>query len=98
VRRIALLAAVAALLAGCSTPPAGTDGDLTNGWAAQPSPSERVPAVGSCLTTGGIVAYTDKADPLTSPADCTGKHYAMVSTKQLVHASLKGIGGGRLPA
>ncbi|MGI5242717.1 septum formation family protein [Dactylosporangium sp. CA-139066] len=75
-RRIALLAAVVALLAGCSvlSKPAGTDGDLTNGWAAQPSPSERVPATGSCLTTGGIVAYNDKADPQTTPADCTGKH------------------------
>ncbi|MEV8513656.1 septum formation family protein [Dactylosporangium sp. NPDC051484] len=72
-RHIAFLAAIAALLAGCSTP-SGTDGDLTNGWAAQPAPSEPVPAAGSCLTASGKVVYGDEGDPVTTEVDCATPH------------------------
>ncbi len=71
-RRIALLA-VTVLLAGC-TAPAGTDGDLADGWAVPPAPSRPVLAAGMCLTTGGNVAYNDKSDPLTTPVDCGKPH------------------------
>ncbi|UWZ39261.1 septum formation family protein [Dactylosporangium roseum] len=72
-RRIALLVVVTVLLAGCSAP-AGTDGNLTDGWEVPPAPSVPVPAIGTCLATGGNVAYNDKGDPAATPVDCGTPH------------------------
>ena len=45
-RRGVVLAAALLTLAGCT--PAGTDGNLTNGWAAFPAATTPTPAVGAC--------------------------------------------------
>ncbi|WP_238017113.1 septum formation family protein [Dactylosporangium sp. AC04546] len=74
VRALTLVAVL--LLAGCAKP-AGTDGDLVNGWAAQPSASYTVPAVGTCVTGGGISAFEPSAAPVTT-VDCAQEHTAEV--------------------
>lgn len=38
-------------LASCSGRPAGTDGDLTNGWPAMPQATIALPVVGACYVT-----------------------------------------------
>ncbi|MEV6930296.1 septum formation family protein [Dactylosporangium sp. NPDC051485] len=73
--RYTVLAAAAAvvLLAGC----AGSDDLDGNGGrppSASSSPVEALPAVGACLTSGGNIAYADKADPATKSVSCDTPH------------------------
>ncbi|MEV4138535.1 septum formation family protein [Dactylosporangium sp. NPDC049742] len=73
---------VAGALAGCGTP-AGTDGDLTNGWPALPAASYSPPAQGSCLQ-GAVAAFEPSASPLRA-VDCAEPHAVEV------------VGGGTVP-
>jgi len=68
---VALAATVVLALAGCGKP-AGTDGDLTNGWAMMPAAKIVVPTAGAC--------YDATEDDLTTitkwpeATDCTKSH------------------------
>lgn len=62
---------LAAALAGCGAP-AGTDGDLANGWAALPAASYAPPPVGTCLR-GAVGAFEPSAAPLEAVA-CDQPH------------------------
>ncbi|MET7420727.1 septum formation family protein [Dactylosporangium sp. NPDC005555] len=83
-RRRATVAALclAAALAGCGAP-AGTDGDLVNGWSALPAASYSPPAVGACLK-GAAGAFEPSAAPLQA-GDCAEPHAVEV------------VGGGPVP-
>jgi hypothetical protein len=65
-------ASVLALAAGCTSGPAGIDGDLTDDWPALPAAQLFRPAEHTCY---------DKLSPTASPSDyapipCTGSHVA----------------------
>ncbi|MFC5008334.1 septum formation family protein [Dactylosporangium cerinum] len=60
-----------ATLAGCGNP-AGTDGDLINGWFALPAASYAPPPAGTCLT-GGVSAFEPSVVPLQA-VDCAEPH------------------------
>ncbi|MER7278685.1 septum formation family protein [Dactylosporangium sp. NPDC000244] len=72
-RRIVLVTAVAAalLLSGCS---GADDPGKHAGPSPSPSPVEVLPAVGACLTSGGNIAYADKADPVAKEVGCDTPH------------------------
>ena len=68
----AVVLAVGAVLAltGCGLP-AGTDGDLTNGWPAFPKAVTPVPVVGTCYPTEyNETWYTD----FSNAVPCSGAH------------------------
>jgi len=68
---LAVAAIAAVLLAGCSP---SDDPGRSASPSASPSPVEVVPAVGSCLTAGGNIAYADKGDPTTKQVGCDTPH------------------------
>ena len=65
-------------LAGCGGRPAGTDGDLTNGWPAMPQARVSVPVVGACYpgqyTAPGRIVRVWSTDVNT--VDCATSHYS----------------------
>jgi hypothetical protein len=68
-------------VAGCAGLPAGTDGNLTNGWPAMPQATATVPKTGACypgrfVDPGRLVRVW--ADDL-SPVDCATTHYSEVA-------------------
>jgi hypothetical protein len=68
-RTVALLAAL--LAAGCSaTPPPGTDGDLTDDWAAPAAPAPFRPTAGRCHEALAATAPLDDYRPI----DCAELH------------------------
>ncbi len=67
-----LCAALLPAAAGCAGPPAGVDGDLTDGWRPMPAAQQFRPAAGTChpdLTDTGTMARYE-------PVPCTGEHLA----------------------
>ena len=52
------LALDALVLGGCARPPAGTDGNLTNGWPAMPPAHLVIPVAGTCYAN----TYSDHSD------------------------------------
>ena len=59
---MALAVAAVLLLAGCSVPkPAGTDGNLVNGWPAVPAAQYTVPKAGSCYDSQASLTAADDA-------------------------------------
>jgi putative regulator of septum formation len=68
---------VALAVGGCGTPPAGTDGDLTNAWPALPAAQLVVPVAGACYAG---VSGNDAYVPLITDAigeyvvDCASHH------------------------
>ena len=79
-RAVAATIALGAVLAlaGCSGPPKGTDGNLTNGWPAMPQATITVPVVGVCYpgqyVAPGRIVRTWSADVDTT--DCATSHYS----------------------
>jgi hypothetical protein len=75
-RRILAVLAAATLLAGTAAcagpPPAGIDGDLTDGWAVPPPPQPFRPAAGACHETLAETAGMDEHRPV----DCRELHVA----------------------
>jgi Septum formation len=67
---VALGASAGIALAGCTSPPAGTDGDLTNGWAALAEAKPFVPEVAVCHTTAVDTGYLANY----APVDCAEAH------------------------
>ena len=80
---------LAAVLAGCGAP-AGTDGDLINGWPALPTASYAPPATGTCLTAA-VSAFEPSAAP-TQAVDCAEPH-----TVEVVGAGTVPDGAARPP-
>ncbi len=60
-----------AVVAGCGDP-AGTDGDLSNGWPALPVASYAPPPAGTCLQ-GAVSAFEPSVAPLRA-VDCAEAH------------------------
>lgn len=56
-KRVGLVAAGVALALGACGPPAGTDGDLTDGWPAMPAAQLVVPVAGACYADVYGYAY-----------------------------------------
>ncbi|GAA3245534.1 septum formation family protein [Dactylosporangium siamense] len=67
----AALLGLTAVLAGCGKP-AGTDGNLANGWPALPAASYAPPSTGTCLTAA-VSAFEPSAAPLQA-VDCAEPH------------------------
>lgn len=71
-RWLAATACVAVLgaTAGCTGPPAGGDGDLTNGWGPPPAPTQWRPTAGTCFDSmqqnASLANY--------APTDCRERH------------------------
>lgn len=68
----ACCAAVLAV-AACSAP-GGTDGRLTDDWAALGEPRLAVPAAGTCYTSSSSNAYRLDAGALDASAECSADH------------------------
>jgi hypothetical protein len=64
------LAAVLLLGTGCTTPPPGTDGDITNGWSLIGDPVPFRPAAHACHEDIGRTASLSEY----APVDCAGVH------------------------
>lgn len=67
---VALMAAAALAAAGCSSPPAGVDGDLVDDWKPLAEAKAFVPAVGVCHATVVESGYLANYRPV----DCAGAH------------------------
>jgi hypothetical protein len=68
---VALAAAALLLLAGCGKP-AGTDGDLVNGWAMLPTAKIVVPTAPACYDS--IEDDLSAVTKWPAPVDCTASH------------------------
>ncbi|MGK5440276.1 septum formation family protein [Micromonospora sp. URMC 105] len=67
-RSAAVAALVAALVAGCAAPPAGTDGDLVDDWGRPAAAQQFVPRVGDCH------AVSEPTVDNYEPVDCGQTH------------------------
>ncbi|PZF99250.1 septum formation family protein [Micromonospora deserti] len=68
---VALAGTVTVLLSGCA-PPGGSDGDLTDDWAALPPPALFVPATDACLPRITAIVQASTYDTV----DCSRNHLA----------------------
>ncbi|WP_432827839.1 septum formation family protein [Dactylosporangium sp. CA-092794] len=68
---------VVALLAACAAP-AGTDGDLVDGWPMLPAASYAPPRPGECLTGGTFSAFEQPDRAAPAPVDCAQPHLVEV--------------------
>jgi hypothetical protein len=94
-KRVGIVALVVALaLGGCvHPPPAGTDGDLTNGWPAMPAAQVVVPAVGACYSEVSSIGYL----PLVTAAQ-VGKSLDCGSTDHEMETAYVGTFTGDVAA
>jgi Septum formation len=97
-RRLLTAPACAAVLltavAGCGAPPAGVDGDLTNGWPAPPAAAAFRPEAGRCHDTVGLTSPQETY----APRDCGAWHVAeTIHVGDLTGAAADGTESDREP-
>ena len=78
VKRVLILLAAVALVAGCAVRPAGTDGNLVNGWPMQAVATYAVPQVEHCYT-GTNTSYDGVDYTGYREAPCTEDHAVEVA-------------------
>jgi hypothetical protein len=69
VRAALLVAAVVSVVAGCSRPTPGIDGNLVNGWSQMPEATVPVPADHACYALADLAT-------VRPPVECTTTHVA----------------------
>ncbi|WP_426511254.1 septum formation family protein [Dactylosporangium sp. McL0621] len=89
-RGLPLLLAAVLATAACSAP-AGTDGDLVNGWPMLPAAKYVPPAIGQCLAGGPFSAFEQPSAAVLTETGCAQEHSVeVVATGTVQSDSLPG--------